>query len=199
MKIPEVTIVRKGGECNRLTINSNRVTLKLKDDVDEARELHFRLFATMIAQRTLSIYRRTMRGRFSADGKSIEVQNSNRSLYNLYCFDELAPEGLVASQIGATGNCTRPKKARSFVGIAPTGFSQPHKPKQTHWGESRSSEFSFLSDDDDVDTFVLDDDGEIKWEDENLFEKDKNSIDAETEAWWDNWNEYTGEETHNTD
>jgi len=94
MRIPEVVILRNGNQRNRLTVAPGRITLKLKQEVTEEEVKHLSLFATMVAQRTLPIFLRTMRGCFSKDMQSIEMANTSRSLYCLYCFDELEPEGM---------------------------------------------------------------------------------------------------------
>ena len=93
MRIPKVSVVRNDNQRNRLTVTPNRITLKLKNDVTEEEEKHLVNFSIMIAQRTLHIFLRAMRGCFAKDLQSIEMANTSRSLHCLYCFDELEPEG----------------------------------------------------------------------------------------------------------
>jgi len=101
MKIPEVTILRNGNKRNRLTVAANRITLKLKRDTTAEEEEHLKVFSMMVAQRTLPIFLRTMRGCFSQDLLSIEMLNTSRSLYSLYCFDELEQEGFSTDPVAS--------------------------------------------------------------------------------------------------
>jgi hypothetical protein len=113
MKIPEIVVLRKGNLKNRLTVTPQRITLKLRDDVSEEQESHLRIFATLVAQRTLPIYFRAMRGSFSKDLLSIEVRNTNRSLYCLYCYDELELDGLADSGMRVVGGGRRTRSRYS--------------------------------------------------------------------------------------
>jgi len=113
MKIPPIIILRRGNHRNRLTVNAHRITLKLRHDVDEDGEKNLIKFAKMVAQRVIPIYFRTMRGTFSNDLQSIEMQNSNRSSYVLYCSDELSREGLTSIRIKS--DCVTSKR-QSYSG-----------------------------------------------------------------------------------
>ncbi len=123
MDIPSVYI-NTGSKRNRLTVAKKRITLKLREGVTEDEQLHLVVFAKMIAQRTLNIYNRTMRGCFSNDLQSIEMMNTNRSIFCLYCFDELEPEGFSNDLVGSNNATSRTKKTRwTGVGYGPVSGS----------------------------------------------------------------------------
>ena len=113
MEIPPVYIQTESGR-NRLTIAKKRITIKMRDDVSEEERMHLVLFARMIAQRTLEIYGRTMRGCFSHDLQSIEMMNTNRSRYCLYCWDELEPEGFSNDMVGSAAMTSRATKKKAY-------------------------------------------------------------------------------------
>ena len=137
MNIPPVFIIQGGNGRNRLTVAKNRISLKLREDITEEDETHLILFAQMIAQRTLPIYRRTMRGCFSSDLQSIEMMNTSRSKFCLYCFDELECEGFSTDQVASDEVKSRKKK---WTGI---GYSQ-----------TQASGYGGLYEDWDMDRFV---------------------------------------------
>jgi hypothetical protein len=110
----KLQVLRKGNHRNRLTVTEDRITLKLQDDVTEEQEKHLIKFALMVAQRVWPIFCRAMRGCFSSDLDSIEMQNTNRSIYSLYCIDELEPEGI----------CTGVIKSKNSPSLKDIIFSQ---------------------------------------------------------------------------
>ncbi len=127
--IETIIVHRKGNNRNRLTVTDNRITLKLCNDVTEDQEVFFKRFSLMVAQRTRAIFYKTMRGVFSANGQSIEMQNTSKSQWSLYCFDELEPEGFAFDTIKSTEKTSR---GTAFAGGI-SSATPPWKATGTHY------------------------------------------------------------------
>ncbi len=110
----EIQVLRKGNQRNRLTVTMGRITLKVRDNVTEEQEEKLKRFALMVAQRTRSIFYKTMRGVFSVDLQSIEMQNTNRSQWSLYCIDELELEGFASDPIKSNNKTEESRRNTTF-------------------------------------------------------------------------------------